>query len=283
MPPHHRPSKRRTGGWSGSTAGRPRSSSGGSGARPPSSGSGSGGSGWRSPEWEQRRRADAARYDSGGDSFASLFGDFFSTLSEGGGVSGWVSLLEDLAPSDGVELAEILRSTNVLLLKEELSSARFVQERLRERAMALAVEAKRADAEADSWGARAAVSAEKGGAVNNRMMERELRQEAAARRSSLTNTNKLLARAAEREAKIAARVQELGRGGASGGGGASGAGGGGASGAGGGGGAYRSGGGAGRGAGGASSSTGGGSSGGSARRLGSVDEELAMLKKRMGK
>ena len=45
----------------------------------------------RSDEWEARRRAEEARYDTGGDSFGALLGDLVSATAKafGGGAGGW--------------------------------------------------------------------------------------------------------------------------------------------------------------------------------------------------
>lgn len=136
-----------------------------------------------------------------------------------------------------------------------------MQQTLRDRVLNLAAEVKKADTEAASWAAQ-------GGGGMARDMERALRREAVARRSALDSSNTLLARAVDREAKIAARIEQLqggARGGAAPGGGWAGGGAGGA---------YRSG------------KPGGGVGGGGgrgSRRLGSVEEELQLLKKKMGK
>eukprot|EP00967_Tisochrysis_lutea_P158753 scaffold325780_cov55-Tisochrysis_lutea.AAC.2 len=120
---HHSPARvrtcrqRRSGNWSGygSTSARPRGSSASSAGRTRSGSS----SAW-SAEWEARRRAEDAKYDVGGDSFGAFFGDLLSALSDGG-AGGWVSLLEELTPMDAGELADMLRSTDVGVLEEELA------------------------------------------------------------------------------------------------------------------------------------------------------------------
>mmetsp|Transcript_23934 Transcript_23934/g.78751 ORF Transcript_23934/g.78751 Transcript_23934/m.78751 type:complete len:255 (+) Transcript_23934:434-1198(+) len=249
----------------------------GSGARPSAASAG------RSDEWEARRRAEEARYDTGGDSFGALLGDLVSATAKafGGGAGGWVSLLEELAPMEPEGLAELLSSTDTAALSAELDSAQFVVARLEERCAALQAELGRTEAELASLSARGAGA---GGAAIERSYERELRREAAARRDRLASARALLSRAKERRTKLSARLQQL-RSKAAGGGGASDSDG--ASspaasgGSGGSGGAYRS---AGR----RASDRGGSSARGraaerEASRRGSVEDELDALKRRMGR
>jgi len=80
------------GGWAsgassrpGATTGWDRGGGGRRGARPSAASAG------RSDEWEARRRAEEARYDTGGDSFGALLGDLVSATAKafGGGAGGW--------------------------------------------------------------------------------------------------------------------------------------------------------------------------------------------------
>mmetsp|Transcript_43131 Transcript_43131/g.139904 ORF Transcript_43131/g.139904 Transcript_43131/m.139904 type:complete len:404 (+) Transcript_43131:37-1248(+) len=267
------------GGWAsgasrpGATTGWDRGGGGKRGARP---------SAGRSDEWEARRRAEEARYDTGGDSFGALLGDLVSATAKafGGGAGGWVSLLEELAPMEPDGLAELLSSTDTAALSAELDSAQFVVARLEERCAALQAELGRTEAELASLSARGAGA---GGAAIERSYERELRREAAARRDRLASARALLSRAEERRTKLCARLQQL-RSTATDGGGASdsdGASSRGSGGSGGSGGAYRS---AGR----RASDRGGTSARGraaerEASRRGSVEDELDALKRRMGR
>ena len=140
-----------------------------------------------------------------GDSFADFFGDLASAVGNAVQGGDWLSMLEELQfAADGPELLALLRSRDLRLLGEELDSARFVQSTLATRIARLTSEAQASADEAASFQRDAA----RGSAVA-KSMERELQRDVRKRRERVADARRLKEQAAERERRIAARIDEV--------------------------------------------------------------------------
>ena len=203
----------------------------------------------RAEERQRRWREQNPTPDELGDSFGALLNDVVNAVGQavsGGG--DFISFLDELALTDGPELQTLLRSRDATMLQEELDSAKWVQQTLSARIERLSTEAQDAQSDLERFRREnARVSGTSGAGSMSKSYERELERDAKRRRERLTDARRLLEQAKTREQRIASRIVEIRNGpppSSSGG-------------------AYRS--------------------GGKPRALPSVDDELAELKKKMGK
>jgi curved DNA-binding protein CbpA len=162
-------------------------------------------------ERRRRWREENPTPDELGDSFGSLFNDVVSGVVQAVSGSGdWLSLLDELTLADGPELATLLRSRDVSMLREELESSRWVQQTLGNRIERLEREVKDADADlVDFRRDNARVSGGSGAGSMSRSLERDLERDVRRRRERLADARRLLAQAKTREQRIEARITEV--------------------------------------------------------------------------
>jgi curved DNA-binding protein CbpA len=195
-------------------------------------------------ERARRWREENPTPDQLGDSFGSLFSDVISTVASAVSGSGdWLTLLDELALAEGPELQSLLRSRDLSALNDELENTQWVQKTLSSRIERLMAEAKEAEREMDEFkrGEGGGGSASAGSMAKS--FERELQRDVRKRNERVADARKLQTQAKSREQRIAARIEEVKRGGGSD----------------------------------------GGSRQGPPRQLGSVDDELEALKRKMGR
>ena len=199
---------------------------------------------------EERRRRwkeENPSPDELGDSFGALLNDVVSAVAKVAGGKDWLSLLDELALTDGPELQTLLRSRDASMLKEELESAKWVQQTLSSRIKRLDTEATDAESDLATFQREnSRVSGGTGAGSMSKSLERELERDLRRRKERAADARRLLEQARSREQRIAARLDELKNGPPSGGSSGS----------------YRS--------------------GGKPRSLPSVDDELQKLKRQMG-
>jgi len=214
---------RRPGAWRSSSSSSSSSSSGGTRSDPwsgwdPSDPFGSATGRARDPAAqaaaEERRRRWKEQNptpDELGDSFGALFNDVVSAVGKAVGGSGdWLSLLDELALTDGPELQTLLRSRDTAMLSEELESTQWVQKTLESRIKRLGDEASTAESDlADFRRDNAKVSGGAGAGSMSRSVERELEKDLRRRKERLADAKRLQGQAKTREQKIAARLNEL--------------------------------------------------------------------------
>lgn len=82
-------------------------------------------------ERQRRWREENPSPDELGDSFGSLFSDVVSAVGKVVGGGDWIDLLGELQWEDGRQLRELLRSSDRLVLEDELENTRFVQTTLK--------------------------------------------------------------------------------------------------------------------------------------------------------
>lgn len=195
-------------------------------------------------ERARRWREENPTPDELGDSFGSLLGDVINTVASAVSGSGdWLSLLDELALSEGPELQSLLRSRDLTALNDELENTRWVQSTLSTRIERLRAEAKSAEQEMAEFKRGEGGGGGSAGSMA-KSFERELAKDVRRRNERVKDAQKLQAQAKSREQRIAARIDEVRRGGGS--------------------------------------SAGGGRDG-PPRQLKSVDEELEALKRKMGR
>ena len=170
-------------------------------------------------ERQRRWREENPTPDELGDSFGSLFSDVISAVGSAVAGSGdWLSLLDELALSEGPELQSLLRSRDVEALAEELENTRWVQTTLASRIERLTEEVKSAEGDLADFRKDSARSA---GSMA-KSYERELTKDLKRRTERVADAKRLLTQAQSREQRIQTRIDEVTSGGGGGSGGRSG-------------------------------------------------------------
>ena len=196
-------------------------------------------------EAQRRWREANPRPDELGDSFGSLLNDVVAGIGNVVAGSGdWLSLLDELALTEGPELQTLLRSRDSAALEEELENTRWVQKTLAARIERLRTEAEAAEAEVSAFrkeGFRSGGGGSDGGSMA-KSYERELARDLRRRNERVADAKRLLTQAQSREVRISRRLDEIKNGGG-----------------------------------------GSGAKGGPPRQLASVDDELERLKRELGR
>lgn len=147
------------------------------------------------------------------DELGDSFGSLFADVASAVGkvVAGdWLSMLEEMELSAGADLDALLRGTDTVALKAELESAQFVRSSLKTRIARLTAEVQAAVDEERSF-AKATGSATASSAA--RELEREMSRDLRRRRDRLRSARRLFDQSEDRERRVATRLEELRRGG----------------------------------------------------------------------